>query len=143
MKRGISLSQQMARSLQRFISKERKELVVVINGWDKIVGKEFSKHIIPKSIKKSCLFVEVSSPAFSSQMTYKKLDFIAKLNKVVGYEKINNIKTSVKHNFVVSNEEENSVRVSREEAPREVNIPEGTDLELKNSLINFAKNIKT
>lgn len=118
---------------------KQPELVDIIRNWEYIIGNNLAEYCIPKSLKKDFLYIEVSSNTFLHSISYKKIEILSKLAKILG-KKIKDIKiTVVPKEIKFLAEEEVSPKPQENKS---ITIPNGIDGELKISLINFGKKIK-
>jgi len=67
---------------------KKKGIFEILSAWPALVGKEFSRHARPASLKKGVLLVSVDESAWLYQANFRKEELLKALKKKVGAEKI-------------------------------------------------------
>jgi predicted nucleic acid-binding Zn ribbon protein len=86
-----TLKQAIAALIDQYKIEERLSETVVINDWEKIVGKMIARHTSNLHIKKRILFVELDNAALRNELSYAKTKLILAINKSLNSEAIDDI----------------------------------------------------
>jgi predicted nucleic acid-binding Zn ribbon protein len=76
-----TLKQAIEALIDQFKIEERLSETVVINDWEKIVGKMVARHTKNMHIKKRVLFIEFDNAALRNEMSFAKTRLIDAINK--------------------------------------------------------------
>lgn len=86
-----TLKQAIEALIEQYKIQEKLSETVVINDWEKIVGKMIARHTKNMHIKKKILFVELDNAALRNELSYAKTKLIAAINKSLNSEAIDEI----------------------------------------------------
>jgi predicted nucleic acid-binding Zn ribbon protein len=86
-----TLKQAIAALIDQYKIEEHLNETVVINDWEKIVGKMIARHTSNMHIKKRILFVELDNAALRNELSYAKTKLILAINKSLNSEAIDDI----------------------------------------------------
>ena len=132
------------KQIQKFVSKDNAQLLLIIENWHYIVGNELSQYTIPKKLTKNILYIETISPIFSSQIYYLQKEILDKIKLFIANKEIKTIKITINAKSY-SLEENPSIEpqaTCQNNQKFEAGCFDGVDEELKKSLLKFAKNIR-
>jgi len=59
--------------------------------WEELIGTQLCKYIIEQKIYKGTLYVKLKSPVVRNELSYKKSEFIEKINNELGKELVKDI----------------------------------------------------
>ena len=59
--------------------------------WEELIGAQLCKYIIEQKIYKGTLYVKLKSAVVRNELSYKKSEFIEKINNELGKELVKNI----------------------------------------------------
>lgn len=74
--------------VEKLSQTKKKGIFEILSAWPALVGKEFSRHTRPASLKKGVLLVSVDESAWLYQANFQKEKLLKALKKKVGAEKI-------------------------------------------------------
>jgi predicted nucleic acid-binding Zn ribbon protein len=86
-----TLKQAIEALIDQYKIEERLSETVVINDWEKIVGKMVARHTKNMHIKKRVLFVEFDNAALRNEISFAKTRLIAAINKSLKNDAIDDI----------------------------------------------------
>ena len=86
-----TLKQAIEALIDQYKIQERLSETVVINDWEKIVGKMIARHTKNIYIKKRILFIELDNAALRNELSYAKTRLILAINKSLNSEAIDDI----------------------------------------------------
>ena len=86
-----TLKQAIEALIDQYKIQERLSETVVINDWEKIVGKMIARHTKNMYIKKRILFVELDNAALRNELSYAKTKLVLAINKSLNSEAIDEI----------------------------------------------------
>lgn len=136
-----NLAEIFDKKLRSLTNKKRVMLALIIYHWKDIVGKNFYQYCFPKKVSKHTLYIESVSPIFSSQIRYAKASILERLPKIIGHGQVNELKIEVVPNSIQIEDVEQE-ELATFDPVKFTPFVEGTEPELKNSLLNLAKTIK-
>lgn len=87
----FTLKQAIEALINQYKIEERISETVVLNEWEKIVGKMVARHTTNIHIKKKVLFVTFDNAALRNELSYAKTKLIATINKSLKTEAIDDI----------------------------------------------------
>jgi len=87
----FTLKQAIEALIDQYKIKEKLSETVVINDWEKIVGKMIARHTKNMYIKKRILFVELDNAALRNELSYAKTKLVVAINKSLNSEAIDEI----------------------------------------------------
>ncbi len=79
------------RALEHFGLAEKVRQYTAVDIWPQIVGEKIAEKTVAEKIADGKLFVKVSSAAWRNELVFLKKELIAKLNKALGREVVNDI----------------------------------------------------
>ena len=86
-----TLKQAIEALIDQYKIQEKLSETVVVNDWEKIVGKMIARHTKNIYIKKRILFVELDNAALRNELSYAKTKLVAAINKSLNAEAIDEI----------------------------------------------------
>ena len=86
-----TLKQAIEALIDQFNIEEKLSETVVINDWEKIVGKMVARHTKNMHIRKRVLFVEFDNAALRNEISYAKTRLIEAINKSLKNDAIDDI----------------------------------------------------
>lgn len=86
-----TLKQAIEALIDQYKIEERLSETVVINDWEKIVGKMVALHTKNMHIKKRVLFIEFDNAALRNEMSFAKTRLIEAINKSLKNDAIEEI----------------------------------------------------
>ena len=86
-----TLKQAIEALINQYKIEERLSETVVINDWEKIVGKMVARHTKNMRIKKRVLFIEFDNAALRNEMSFAKTRLIDAINKSLKNDAIEEI----------------------------------------------------
>lgn len=86
-----TLKQAIEALIDQYKIEERLSETVVINDWEKIVGKMVARHTKNMHIKKRVLFIEFDNAALRNEMSFAKTRLIEAINKSLKNDAIEEI----------------------------------------------------
>jgi len=86
-----TLKQAIEALIDQYKIQEKLSETVVINDWEKIVGKMIARHTKNIYIKKRILFVELDNAALRNELSYAKTKLVLAINKSLNSEAIDEI----------------------------------------------------
>jgi predicted nucleic acid-binding Zn ribbon protein len=86
-----TLKQAIEALIDQYKIQEKLSETVVINDWEKIVGKMIARHTKNMYIKKRILFVELDNAALRNELSYAKTKLVITINKSLNSEAIDEI----------------------------------------------------
>jgi predicted nucleic acid-binding Zn ribbon protein len=86
-----TLKQAIEALINQYKIEERLSETVVINDWEKIVGKMVARHTKNVHIKKRVLFIEFDNAALRNEMSFAKTRLIDAINKSLKNDAIEDI----------------------------------------------------
>ena len=86
-----TLKQAIEALIDQYKIEERLNETVVLNDWEKIVGKMIARHTKNMHIKKRILFIELDNAALRNELSYAKTRLITAINKSIKTEAIDDI----------------------------------------------------
>lgn len=86
-----TLKQAIEALIDQYKIQEKISETVVINDWEKIVGKMIARHTRNMHIKKRTLFVELDNAALRNELSYAKTKLVAAINQSLGSDVIDEI----------------------------------------------------
>jgi predicted nucleic acid-binding Zn ribbon protein len=86
-----TLKQAIEALIDQYKIEERLSETVVINDWEKIVGKMVARHTKNMHIKKRVLFIEFDNAALRNEMSFAKTRLIDAINKSLKNDAIEEI----------------------------------------------------
>jgi predicted nucleic acid-binding Zn ribbon protein len=86
-----TLKQAIEALIDQFKIQEKLSETVVLNDWEKIVGKMIARHTKNIYIKKRILFVELDNAALRNELSYAKTKLVLAINKSLNSEAIDEI----------------------------------------------------
>jgi len=86
-----TLKQAIEALIDQFKIQEKLSETVVLNDWEKIVGKMIARHTKNMYIKKRILFVELDNAALRNELSYAKTKLVLAINKSLNSEAIDEI----------------------------------------------------
>ena len=86
-----TLKQAIEALIDQYKIQEKLSETVVLNDWEKIVGKMIARHTKNMYIKKRILFVELDNAALRNELSYAKTKLVLAINKSLNSEAIDEI----------------------------------------------------
>ena len=86
-----TLKQAIEALIDQYKIEEKLSETVVINDWEKIVGKMIARHTKNMHIKKRILFIELDNASLRNELSYAKTRLILAINKSLKSEAIDDI----------------------------------------------------
>jgi predicted nucleic acid-binding Zn ribbon protein len=86
-----TLKQAIEALIDQFKIQEKLSETVVLNDWEKIVGKMIARHTKNIYIKKRILYVELDNAALRNELSYAKTKLVVAINKSLNSEAIDEI----------------------------------------------------
>jgi predicted nucleic acid-binding Zn ribbon protein len=86
-----TLKQAIEALIDQYKIQEKLSETVVLNDWEKIVGKMIARHTKNIYIKKRILFVELDNAALRNELSYAKTKLVVAINKSLNSEAIDEI----------------------------------------------------
>jgi len=86
-----TLKQAIEALIDQYKIQEKLSETVVLNDWEKIVGKMIARHTKNMYIKKRILFVELDNAALRNELSYAKTKLVTAINKSLNSEAIDEI----------------------------------------------------
>ena len=77
--------------VEKLSQAKKKGIFEVLSAWPALVGKEFSRHTRPASLKKGVLLVSVDESAWLYQANFQKEKLLKALKKKIGAGKVRKI----------------------------------------------------
>ncbi len=94
-KRNLPLedsSQVMYRALKLAGLSDHAQRLHIFQCWRDVVGSKIAARTTPDMFRAGVLFVKVASPTWQQELSYLKVDIIAKLNKTLGKSMVHELK---------------------------------------------------
>jgi predicted nucleic acid-binding Zn ribbon protein len=85
------LSESLDRVIKGWGSPSSGVVASVFSGWEDLVGPDIAAHATPVSLRDGRLVLMVDQPAWAAQLRFMTSDLIARLDQVVGSEKITDV----------------------------------------------------
>jgi len=132
------------KQIEKFVSKDNAQLLLIIENWRYIIGDELSQYTIPKKLTKNILYIETISTVFSSQIIYLQKEILDKIRLFISNKEIKTIKITInaKSYLLEENPSIEQQLTFQNNQKFEEGYFDGVDEELKKSLLKFAKNIR-
>jgi predicted nucleic acid-binding Zn ribbon protein len=86
-----TLKQAIEALIDQYKIQEKLSETVVLNDWEKIVGKMIARHTKNIYIKKKILYVELDNAALRNELSYAKTKLVTAINKSLNSEAIDEI----------------------------------------------------
>lgn len=86
-----TLKQAIEALINQYKIEERISETVVLNDWEKIVGKMIARHTRNIYIKKKVLFVELDNAALRNELSYAKTKLVKAINQSLKTEAVEDI----------------------------------------------------
>ena len=86
-----TLKQAIEALIDQFKIQEKLSETVVLNDWEKIVGKMIARHTKNIYIKKRILYVELDNAALRNELSYAKTKLVLAINKSLNSEAIDEV----------------------------------------------------
>ena len=86
-----TLKQAIEALIEQYKIQEKLSETVVLNDWEKIVGKMIARHTKNIYIKKRILYVELDNAALRNELSYAKTKLVLAINKSLNSEAIDEI----------------------------------------------------
>lgn len=86
-----TLKQAIEALIDQYKIQEKISETVVINDWEKIVGKMIARHTKNIYVKKRILYVELDNAALRNELSYAKTKLVAAINQSLGSNAVDEI----------------------------------------------------